>query len=82
MPNGPLAEATPMVPAPREWLEFVSGLRLPAQTDERLNVLMDRNTEGQLAAQERVELESLVEMSEMLSLVRAKALQLLGRKPQ
>ena len=43
---------------------------------------MDRNTEGKLTAQEREELESLVDLSERLSLVRAEALRLLGRTPQ
>ncbi|MFT5524187.1 MAG: hypothetical protein ACI9HK_002138 [Pirellulaceae bacterium] len=43
---------------------------------------MDRNNEGQLTPSEFEELESLVEMSESLALVRAEALRLLGRKPQ
>jgi len=43
---------------------------------------MDRNTEGILTETERAELEALVELSETLALVRAKAFQLLGRKPQ
>ena len=43
---------------------------------------MDRNTEGRLTEPERAEMESLVEMSETISLVRAEALHLLGRKPQ
>jgi hypothetical protein len=55
---------------------------LPAKTDRRLQDLMDRNREGRLTELERAELESLVEMSEAISLVRAKALHLLGRTPQ
>jgi hypothetical protein len=43
---------------------------------------MGRNTEGQLTAGERDELESLVEVSETLSLARAEALRLLGRTPR
>jgi hypothetical protein len=43
---------------------------------------MDHNTEGLLTDVERAELEALVELSETLALVRAQALQLLGRKPQ
>jgi len=43
---------------------------------------MDRNTEGLLTNTERAELEALVELSETLALVRATALQLLGRTPQ
>ncbi|HQU44001.1 MAG TPA: hypothetical protein PK867_14375 [Pirellulales bacterium] len=42
---------------------------------------MDRNTEGELTERERDDLEALVELSETLSLVRAEALHLLGRKP-
>jgi hypothetical protein len=71
-----------VVSAPIDWVERVSELRLPARSDRRLQDLMDRNTEGRLSTEERAELESLVEVSEALSLVRAKALHLLGRKPQ
>ena len=42
---------------------------------------MDRNTNGALSPAEREELETLVELSESLALVRSKALHLLGRKP-
>lgn len=42
---------------------------------------MDRNTEGLLQESEREELEALVELSERLSLVRAEALQILGKQP-
>ena len=42
---------------------------------------MDRNNEGLLQEPEREELESLVELSEQLSLVRGAALQILGKQP-
>jgi hypothetical protein len=71
-----------VVSAPAEWVEFVSELRLPPKTDRRLQELMDRNNEGDLNESERAELESLVEVSETLSLARARALQLLGRQPR
>jgi hypothetical protein len=71
-----------VVPAPVDWVESVSRLRLPPKTDRRLRELMDRNNEGRLTGRERAELESLVEMSETISLVRAEALHLLGRKPR
>jgi hypothetical protein len=71
-----------VISAPVDWVELVSELRLPPKTDHRLQELMDRNTEGQLAEDERADLESLVELSETLSLVRAEALRLLGRKPE
>ena len=70
------------VAAPLEWLESVSDLRLPSRANERLQRLMDMNTEGLLSDAEREEFEALVELSEQLSLVRAQALQLLGRMPQ
>jgi hypothetical protein len=73
---------SPTIPAPAEWVEAIGELRLPSKTDRRLQHLMDRNNEGELSQPEREELEALVELSERLSLVRAEALQLLGRGPQ
>jgi hypothetical protein len=70
-----------VVQAPLEMVEAVASLRLPPRADRHLQELMDRNTDGALAAQEREELEMLVELSETLALVRAQALHLLGRKP-
>ncbi len=69
------------IDAPQQWVENIAMLRLPEQTDRRLQQLMDRNNEGQLTEQERVDLAALAELSEQLSLVRAEALHLLGRKP-
>jgi hypothetical protein len=69
------------VDAPVEWVETIGRLRLPMKADERLQQLMDRNNEGSLTRLEMEELESLVELSESLSLVRAEALLLLDRKP-
>lgn len=70
------------IDAPLEWVESVGSLRLPAKADQRLQELMDRNNEGLLTDTERADLESLVELSERLSLVRAEAIHLLGRKPE
>ena len=70
------------IEAPQEWVESVGELRLPPKADERLRELMDRNNEGGLTAEERTELESLVELSEKMALVRAEALHLLGRRPE
>ncbi len=70
------------IPAPSDWVESVSSLKLPARADRRLQELMDRNTDGQLNRSERAELETLVQLSESLSLVRGEALHLLGRKPE
>ena len=70
------------IPAPIDWIEAVGNLRFPSRTDHRLQELMDRNTEGTLEKAEREELEALVELSEQLSLVRAEALQILGKQPK
>ncbi len=70
------------IPAPSDWVESVSSLKLPARADRRLQELMDRNTDGLLNRAEHAELETLVELSESLSLVRAEAFHLLGRQPE
>lgn len=69
------------ISAPLSWVESIGQLRLTPRSDERLQELMDPNNEGRLSDTERTELESLVEMSQTLSLVRAEALRLLGRAP-
>jgi len=68
------------VDIPQQLLEEVAELRFPQHSDERLQWLMDRNNEGQLSPAERNELVSYVELSQRLALVRAKALQVLGRQ--
>lgn len=67
---------------PRDLIELVADVRFPPKTDARLQALMDRNSAGQLQPHEREELESLVELSTQLSLLRARALHVLGRQPQ
>lgn len=71
-----------VVSVPQDLVEAVASFRLPQKADERLQNLMDRNTNGQLTAAEREELESLAEWSESVSLLRARALQSLGRGPK
>ena len=71
-----------VISAPVDWVESVSSLKLPPRADRRLQELMDRHNEGQLNLLEHAELETLVELSESLSLVRAEAIHLLGRKPE
>ena len=66
---------------PRELIESFAAVRLPPKTDALLQSLMDRNSVGQLQVHEREELEALVELSENLSLLRAKALLVLGWEP-
>jgi hypothetical protein len=70
-----------VIPAPSDWVESVSRLKLLPRADRRLQELMDLNNEGRLSEAERADLEALVEMSEELALVRAEAFRLLGRKP-
>lgn len=70
-----------VIEAPQSLIETVAEMRFPAKTDARLQVLMGRNTNGQLTSAEREELEALAELSETISLVRAQALRLLGRSP-
>jgi hypothetical protein len=72
----------PTIAAPVDMLESVARLRLPVNADRQLQRLMDRNTNGQLTAEERGELAALAEWSEEISLLRARALRLLGRKPR
>lgn len=69
-----------MIAAPLNWVEAVGKLHFPSKADRRLQELMDRNNEGLLDQSEREELEALVELSEQLSLVRAEALQILGKR--
>ncbi len=71
-----------VIAAPVDWIESVGNLRLPTKADHRLQQLMHRNNEGLLSNGEREELEALAELSEQLSLVRAEALQMLGKQPE
>src|SRR5215469_10813785 len=69
-----------VIEAPLQMVESVASLRFPPHADRRMQILMDRNNEGELTQQEREELEALVELSETLALVRSQALHLLGRR--
>ena len=71
-----------VIETPVELMESLASLRFPPRTDSRLQRLMDRNSAGGLTSSEREELEDLVDLSEAMSLLRAQALHLLGRKPQ
>jgi hypothetical protein len=69
------------IEAPASLIESIGDFRLPPQTDRQLQNLMDRNTEGLLQPVEKEELAALAALSEEISLLRAQALQLLGRLP-
>lgn len=58
--------------------DSLERLRLPRALDERLTALLDRQDDsGTLTQEERREAEGLVEMAELLSVLRMRA-QLLG----
>lgn len=70
-----------VIEAPVDLMEAIADMRFPAKADARLRRLMDQNTNGRLTPGEREELETLVELSETIGLVRAQALRVLGRTP-
>jgi hypothetical protein len=69
------------IAAPIDLVQAVAHLRLPPWADQRLQQLMDANNEGQLTLDEREQMAELVEWSESLSLLRARALHVLGTRP-
>lgn len=62
------------------WKDLIE-LKFPEPTSLRLQHLMDRNNEGALTTAERRELAALVEFSELLSLLRARAMKALQQRP-
>ena len=69
-----------VIEAPVDFMEAVAHLRLPPIEDQHLQELMDANTNGTLTPEEQTQLESLVEWSESLSLLRVQALHLLRKQ--
>jgi hypothetical protein len=69
------------ISVPATWIESIGEFRLPPQTDRHLQKLMDRNNEGLLQPAEKDELAALAALSEEISIVRAEAIHLLGRRP-
>jgi len=67
------------IETPVELVTSVAEFRVPPKMDARLQILMDRNTEGQLSEAEHEELAALVELSERLALLRGQALRVLGQ---
>ncbi len=68
-------------PAPEAWIRSIGDLRLPTETDRRLQELMDLNNDGLLKPAKKQELAALAAWIEEVSLLRAQALQLLGLRP-
>lgn len=59
--------------------ESLEGLSLPRGVDERLQKLLDRQDQGEeLNPEERLEAEGLVDLAELLSLLRLRARRLKG----
>jgi hypothetical protein len=79
--GGHLFHMAAVITAPKSWVASVGRLSLPKKSASRLQLLMDRNNDGLLTPAERRELTALVEWSENVSIIRAQALQLLGRQP-
>jgi hypothetical protein len=71
-----------VIEAPIGMVEAVAELKLPSKADRRLQDLMDRNNNGALTPEERDELESWVELSESIALIRSQALRVLRRPPR
>lgn len=67
--------------SPTAVLEEVADLNFPPETEARMTWLMDRNSDGALTATERDELTALVNWGHRISLLRARALLVLGRRP-
>jgi hypothetical protein len=70
-----------MIPAARHVLEQVADLKIDPETDARLQELMDRNNFGELNGTELGELKRIVAANQQLSILRAQAMLVLGRKP-
>ena len=69
------------ISVPREFMEQLAALRFPAETDTRMQELVERNYEGRLNKDECAEYESLVELSAAFSFLKMQAQQCLERNP-
>jgi hypothetical protein len=70
------------LPTVVNFVERVADMRFSPKLNEKIQSLMDRNNNGQLTPSERDDLAMLAALSEEISLYRAEALLLLGRKPK
>lgn len=70
----------PMTAPPSQLAEELAQLSFTPRMNERLHLLLDKNSEGKITDVERDELESLVHLSETMSLFKAQALRFLGRR--
>jgi hypothetical protein len=66
---------------PAAILQEVANLKFPPETEARMTSLMDRNSDGSLTPTERDELAAMVNWGHRISLLRARAMLILGHKP-
>lgn len=71
-----------VIEVPVDFVQDVAQLRLPPPFDRQMQFLMDLNTDGELTADALDQLSSLVEWSESVSLLRARAMHLLREQVQ
>ena len=71
------ATASIEIDLPADWVRF----KMPRALDERLSELLDKqDQDGKLTAKERREAEALVQLSDMLSVMKLRASFSRGRK--
>lgn len=69
------------IETPEQLMEAIADFHLPRSTDEHMQRLMDRNNDGELSIEETEELAALADLGTAISLLKAHAMRLLGRKP-
>jgi hypothetical protein len=69
-----------LLPTPKDLLEQMAELRFDADTDARLQELMDRNNFGELSESERAELARYAALNQQMTIIRGRAMIVLGRK--
>lgn len=69
------------IETPEQLMEAIADFHLPRSTDEHMQRLMDRNNDGELSIEETEELTALADLGTAISLLKAHAMRLLGRKP-
>lgn len=69
------------LPSLNGFVERAADMRFSSKLNATIQLLMDRNNNGELTPSEREVLATLAALSEEMSLFRAEALTLLGRKP-
>lgn len=67
------------IETPVELLREMAQFEFPPSTQEKLNQLMEKNTEGNLTEPEKKELRALVDINERVSIIKAQAKLLLAQ---